>query len=481
MKRTLFRGRLGAAATMIAVAGAATLIGCSRVTEPLLEAPDPDLIVPGSIQNADGAQGLYIGALSRLRQATASTGGGLQEPEWLFSGLLADEWSTSSTFVQNDEVDQRNIKLDNGSVRDLFRALARARTGATQAIQSLKLYRPTETFKVAEMYVVRGFAEAQMAQDFCNGIPLSEVAPSDAPENFLLGTPLSVAEVFTRAIASYDSALALVGTSTAASSVDIARAARLGKARALLGLNRVAEAAALVTPALVPTTYSYDITFSTTGGTNAIWGQGASARRYTVSDSLEGNARNLLVKNAIPFFSAKDPRVPVTYSVSSNGKDTTKSQDGFTFSRTTSIWGQLTTVPLMNGLDARLIEAEGQLVAGQYGTMTASLNALRKLRPKIGEVTIDTASTVLPPLGVPASKAEAEDQYFREKAFWTYGRGQRLGDMRRLVRQYGRSPDSVFPVGTHYRGGAYGPDVNMPVPTDELTNPNFKGCTNRAA
>jgi hypothetical protein len=475
MKRTLFRGRLAAAATIVAVAGAATLIGCSRVTEPLLDAPDPDLIVPGTLQNADGAQGLYIGAISRLRGATVTVTSGLQESEWMFSGLLADERSTSSTFVQNDEVDQRNIKLDNSSVRDYFRQLARVRTAANQAIAGLKAYRPTETYKIAEMYFARGFAEAQMAQDYCNGIPLSDAAG----ETFTLGTPLSGAEVFNRAIASYDSALAIVGTATDTSSIDIARATRIGKARALLGVNKIAEAAALVTPALVPSTYSYDETHSLTGGTNVLWSQARSARRYTVGDSLEGNARNLLVKNAIPFFSAKDPRVPVSYTVSNGGKDTTKSQDGFTFSRTTTLWGQTTTVALVNGLDARLIEAEGRLAADDYVGMTNILNALRAAPPKLGEVQPTAAQ--LPPLVPPTTRSAATDLYFREKAFWTFGRGQRLGDLRRLIRQYGRTADTVFPVGTHYRGGSYGPDVNMPVPTEELTNPNFKGCTDRSA
>jgi hypothetical protein len=460
---------------MIAVAGAATLIGCSRVTEPLLDAPDPDLIVPGTLQNADGAQGLYIGAIARLRGATVTVATGLQESEWMFSGLLADEWSTSSTFIQNDEVDQRNIKLDNASVRDYFRQLARVRTAANQAITGLRAFRPTETYKIAEMYFARGFAEAQMAQDYCNGIPLSDASG----ETFTLGTPLSVVEVFNKAIASYDSALAIVGGLTDTSSVDITRATRIGKARALLGANKIAEAALLVTPALVPTTYSYDETHSLTGGTNVLWNQARSARRYTVGDSLEGNARNLLVKNAIPFFSAKDPRVPVSYTVSANGKDTTKSQDGFTFSRTTTLWGQTTTVALVNGLDARLIEAEGRLAADDYVGMTNILNALRAAPPKLGEIQPTAAS--LPPLVAPATRAAATDLYFREKAFWTFGRGQRLGDLRRLVRQYSRPADTVFPVGTHYRGGQYGPDVNMPVPTEELTNPNFKGCTDRAA
>jgi hypothetical protein len=53
--------------------------------------------------------------------------------------------------------------------------------------------------------------------------------------------------------------------------------------------------------------------------------------------------------------------------------------------------------------------------------------------------------------------------------------------MRRLVRQYDRAADDVFPVGTHYKGGTYGDDVNLPVVTDERNNPNFQGCTDRNA
>jgi hypothetical protein len=479
MNRFIPQGRIRAAATLFAIVSSVTLIqACSNVTDPLLEATDPDPINPAAVLNADGAVGLYNGALGRLRAATAATDSSLQEPDWLFSGLLADEWSTSSTFVQNDELDERNIRLDNTSSRNIFRSLARVRTAANQAILGLQTYLPGDKPKIAEMYFARGFAEMQMAQDFCNGIPLSDASTP----TLVFGQPLPVSEVFNRAVASYDSALALVG-GTDAASVDIARATRIGKARALLGLGKVAEAAALVTPTLAPTSYSYDITFSTTGGSNAIWGQGASQRRYTVGDSLEGNARNLLVKNAIPFFSLQDPRLPVKYTVTVNAKDpakrdTTKSQDGFTFSRTTTLYGQLTSIPLVNGIDARLIEAEAKLVANDFATMTTILNALRATPPKVGDIQATAAQ--LPQLGVPPTADSARTIYFREKALWTFSRGQRLGDMRRLVRQYNLPIASVFPTGTHYRGGDYGPDVNMPVPKDEeKNNPNFNGCLDR--
>jgi hypothetical protein len=482
MNRFQFRSRFRATARLVVIVGAVGVMqACSNVTDPLLQAKDPDPIDPAAVQNADGAVGLYNGALGRLRAATAATDSSLQEPSWLFSGLLADEWSTSSTFVQNDELDERSIKLDNSSVRNIFRSLARVRTASDQAIVGLQTYLATDKVKIAEMYFARGFAEMQMAQDFCNGIPLSDASTT----TLVYGQPLPVSEVFNRAVASYDTALTYVSAGTDAASIDIARASRIGKARALLGLGKVAEAAALVTTTLAPTSYSYDITFSTTGGSNAIWGQGASQRRYTVGDSVEGNARNLLVKNAIPFFSLQDPRLPVKYTVTVNAKDatkrdTTKSQDGFTFSRTTTLYGQLTSISLVNGIDARLIEAEAKLVANDFVGMTTILNALRAAPPKVGEVQATAAQ--LPPLVAPTTRAAAITQYFREKALWTFSRGQRLGDMRRLVRDYQLPPDQVFPMGTHYRGGLYGPDVNMPVPKDEeKNNPNFNGCIDRNA
>ena len=471
MRCSSFARRARAAAGAVGL-GAAALQGCGDATDTLLEAIDPDLIEPANVRSAEGAQALYIGAFSRLRAATSGTDAD-NPGAFLYGGLLADEWSTSSTYVQNDEVDQRSVQERNTLVNVNFRALNRVRTAANQAIAGLREFRATETNKVAEMYFVRGLAEMQLAQDFCNGIPLSDASGED----FVFGEPLSVQAVFTRAVASLDSALALSG-GTDAQSRTVNTAARVAKARALLGLNRVAEAAALVPAAAVPTSFSYDLTHSVTGGRNTIWGQGVSNRRFTVGDSLEGNARNVLVRNAIPFFSARDPRLPVTYTVSANGRDTTRSQDGQTFSRTTALYGELTALPLVNGVDARLVEAEARLVANDFAGMTSILNALRTAPPKLGEV----QPAALPALTAPATREAAVTLFFREKAFWTFSRGQRLGDLRRLIRFYGRTPENTFPTGTFYKGGVYGSDVNFPIPTNESVNPNFGGgCTDRRA
>ena len=44
----------------------------------------------------------------------------------------------------------------------------------------------------------------------------------------------------------------------------------------------------------------------------------------------------------------------------------------------------------------------------------------------------------LDPLPTPGNRDAAVDQLFSERAFWLFATGHRLGDMRRLIRQYGR-------------------------------------------
>ena len=128
-------------------------------------------------------------------------------------------------------------------------------------------------------------------------------------------------------------------------------------------------------------------------------------------------------------------------------------------------------------MDARLYEAEAKLVANDIPGMMAILNALRAATPTIG-ITKIPAMAALP---APPDLTSATTLLFREKAFWTFGRGQRLPDLRRLIRQYGRTQDKVFPTGQFFKGGNYGTDVNFPIPTTESTNPLFKGCLDRNA
>src|SRR5215213_8258596 len=162
---------VGATLALVAAAG---LGGCDTVKKKLLEAINPEIINPESVQSAAGATAVRNGALSRLRTATADG-----ESTWMFGGLLVDEWATASTFIQNDETDQRATQLNNSTVTTQLRVLYRVRTSANQAIDLLNKFKPLPTADIGEMYFARGFAEFQLASDFCNGIPLSEGATED--------------------------------------------------------------------------------------------------------------------------------------------------------------------------------------------------------------------------------------------------------------------------------------------------------------
>lgn len=455
------------AAQLLLAAGIAVLAAqaCSNVTDPLLEAQDPDLILPNNVNSLPGARAVAEGALGRFRNMTAGA-----ESMWMYGGLMADEWTTSSTFVQNDETDQRRVQPLNTQVTNFYRNVNAVRTATNQAIPLLQKWDSTNTALLAEMYFARGFAEMQLAQDFCNGIPLSNAAG----DQVIYDSPRTDADVFGVAVASYDSAITIAGKGSDAASVRVANAAKVGKARALMALKRYSDAAAAV--AGIATTFKYQHTFSLTTSDNILWNQGFSAHRYSVGDSIEGNNRDIIVKNALPFTSAQDPRVPA-HDTKLDAKPVV-GQDGGTVMRLTTLYDRLTAIDVVDGIDARLIEAEANLAAGDVTGWLATLNGLRNGATRvttIGTATIPSMASLTDP-GTPAGRVSLQ---FREKAFWTFGRGQRLGDLRRLVRQYGRAITDVFPEGVHFKAGTYGTDTNFPVVTDEENNPNFTGCIDR--
>ena len=461
MRHVTHCARSVVAAGAIALGGL-SVAACDSVREDLLSADDPDIINPDAVRSAEGAEALRIGAMSRLRNITA---GG--EGAWLLGGLLTDEWKSSDTFLQRNETDERKVQDNNGNVQGMLRELYRPRTNAREAINALLEYKPNPPANIGQMYFVMGFAELTLAENFCNGTPFGD-ASTGTPE---YGPPISNADAFQMALAHFDSALATT-TATDAFTVSVKNAVLVAKARTLVNLGRFADAATVA--ATVPTSFKLDATFSLNSGSNQIWALNNSAKRWTVGDSFDTRG---VIANAIPFASAGDPRIPVT-GTSTGTSPAGRGFDGSTNFIFQNIYGRTDATPIVSGLDARLIEAEAKLNANDIAGMMTNLNALRAAPQNLGAVT----TPVMAALAAPADKNAATTLFFREKAFWTFGRGQRLGDLRRLVRQYGRSEANVFPNGTFFKTGQpYGPDMNFPVTRDELNNPEFTGCTDRNA
>jgi hypothetical protein len=142
------------------------------------------------------------------------------------------------------------------------------------------------------------------------------------------------------------------------------------------------------------------------------------------------------------------------------------------------MFGRDDAIALLDGADARLIEAEAKLNAGDYAGMMTILNTLRTAPPTQGTFKPAAMAALTT---TPTSKDAAVSLFFREKAFWQFSRGYRFGDLRRMVRQYQRPSTQVWPSGPFFKGGSYGPDVNFPVTDNEKTNPNFTGCIDRSA
>lgn len=427
--------------------------GCSGGD--ILEVPDPDVINPGDINSASGAEALRIGTLARLNNATSGN-----ESFLLLGGLLADEYRSGDTFTERNETDRRSILPSNTNVRNAFRFTYRVRTSAKQAIQALEQFN-AEPWKIAEMYVALAYVENLLAESACNGIPLSEVNGTDID----YGPPLPGTDVYESALDAVNTALGLV-TGSGANDVRVRNAASALKGRILLNLERYADAATAV--AAVPTTYAYAQEHSLTSNANAIWTFNNSVARWIVSNGEGGRTINYAL--------AGDPRLPMcrgstsTTTGAGNLPVCPSGTAGRAFdsqARTIPFFVQLrfpdvgTPVPIISGTEARLVEAEAALNAGDVATFLAIHNALR------------ATVSGLAPLTDPGTQAGREDLHFREKAFWLFGRGYRLGDMRRLIRQYNRLQSDVFGTGPWFKGGDFGSDVNFPIPQAEENNPEF--------
>jgi hypothetical protein len=443
-------------------AGLALVLGGCNVKEELLAPQQPGVINPADVQSPTGAEGLYNGAVGNFKNGLIA-GSTNTETIWQFSGLMTDEFRSSDTFSQRNDADQRTTQNNDAQLSPIYTSLQTSRGYSRTALQYLRQFEPTTSnAHQAEMYFTIAFSEMQLAEDFCNGIALGETVNGAA----VYTKPLPVLDVLAAALTRTDSGLVLIGAGADSATTAVRNALLVTKGRIQIDLAQYAAAATTV--AAVPVGFQYNADFSQTTSDNGWWIMTANSKRYSVGDSIDSNGIRTL--NAIPFVSAKDPRVPTT----ANGKgfDTTTPYFG------QGIWNRDDPVAIVDGLDAQMILAEARLNTSDFAGMTAILNALRAAPPTQG---IFKPAGTLAPLATPATKDDAINLFFREKAFWTFGRGQRLGDLRRLVRQYSRTQDNVYPSGPFFKNGNYGTRTSFPVPDRDKANPQFTGCIDNNA
>ncbi len=457
-----YNSRKGSSRRRLATMGVLALsfmLGLSACDE-ALTVTDPDRVNPETLASEDALPILLSSAIGEFQVAYSGAG---DDAFVSMTAAFTDELMGAGTFPTRTRMDQRNwFDPFDGNTSDIaytnFHQARRATLFAQQQLEEIE----GKNADWALMRALEAFTYVAFGEFWCGAVPFTELDETGAiiEES---QAPLGTAEMFNRAITRFDEALA------ADASLDMAK---IGKARAQLNLGQVAAAASTVSG--VDTDFIHFIEHGATSGRqNNGMEQLFDGGRYTISD-LEGG-------NGLPFRSANDMRVP--FILQGNNGDF-----GFDFEtleyRSLKYPNQDSDLVLADGIEARLIEAEA---ATNFTSALTILNALRADAQSIMESRVDGYANLdsdrgyvfppaLAPLTDPGTDAARLDLIMSERAFWLWGTGHRQGDMRRLVVNYGRAINSVYPTGTYGRtqvGGVYGSDVLADVDFDEGNNPQF--------
>ncbi len=441
------------AATLFGVLGLAA--GACDLDE-VLEVNDPDTVNPGTLNDPEALGILVAGAIGDFHIAYSGSGG---DAYLSSSALVTDEFYSSGTFTTRTALDQRLfLPVSDGNTSDgSYRRLHQARRSLLRATDAVTEFESATDPRIGELKALEGFVYNTFAEGFCGSIPFSDLAEDGS---FVLNAPIGRSAILTEAVTRFDASAGAGGGNLAA----------VGKARALMNAGQYAQAAAAVSG--VPTDFVYFVEHSSNSG-----------RQNNPFFSLQGNGRYSLSDsegvNGLPFRTAMDPRL-AWYQDPAGGFDAAiplfiayKYPD----------FGS--DVVLADGIEARLIEAEADLASGG----SAWLTILNDLRADVGSlmgarvdnwaanVAAAGIDPMLAPLTDPGTDDARVDTLFSERAFWMWGTGHRLGDMRRLILQYNRSTESVFPTGAYHKSGSYGTDLVFPVEFEEANNPNFDPST----
>ena len=446
MNARMSRNRLARVSSVALVAAGLILAACD--VDEFLEVQDPDTVNPGTLEDPAVLDVVIAGAIGDFVAAYSGDGG---DAFLSVSAVMTDEFFSSGTFPTRTATDRRDqFGAAEGNTSDAaYIDLHQARRALKDAAAKVVEFRDASDPAFAELKALEGFTYLALGEGWCSAIPISGTDESGA---FVFGQPQSVADIFSAAVTIFDESLGGGPTNAAA----------VGKARALMNLGQYSAAAAAV--AGVPTDFVYFTHHSDPGAANPFFSLQGNGR-YSVSDN-EGT-------NGLAYRSANDPRVPwIRDPDQPDGFDA-----AYPLYKSLRYTDFDSPVALASGVEARLIDAEAALDAGD---VTGWLDGLNALRANVGALMTGLVPSYavenpsLDPLADPGTDTGRRDIMFSERALWMWGTGHRLGDMRRLVTQYSMSQDAVFPTGAYHKGGGYGVDVAFPVDFDETNNTNYR-------
>ena len=453
--------RLGTLATL-AACGFVLLSGCD--SKKILSVTDPDVAKPANLDNEAALPALRAGAIGAF--GIAYDGVASDEEQVQLSGSLSDELINTETFPTRIEFDQRAQTLGNTSLVGTFLDLNRARGLSQRSVAGVQKFAKVvgDSAGLPEVLALGGLTYVLFAENYCGAVPVS-VANDDG--TFTYGPPLNLNQQLDSALSKFSQALAVTGTPLTATFKQLAQ---IGKGRALLDKGDYANAALAVAGVSTTFQYIYQHSQTTTGQNNGTWSLTANVARYGVAGLKGGNGLPYQTDGNTKT-AGFDPRVANTVRSANSGFGFDNGVPGGELQYVQQKYPlRASPITIADGVEARLIEAE----AARQTDPVAALGILNGLRSNAALLTLrGYPAGSLPPLTLQATTGAQVNQLFKERAYWLFLTSHRLGDVRRLIRQYGRGAETVFPTGPYFKGGTYGTDVNSPVPQREQNNPSY--------
>jgi hypothetical protein len=406
-----------------------TLAGCDELlkqTAPSRVNAD-GLAVPANAKLlVDGARAAFGCAL----QAYA-TGAGLMTEEMEDTQLAAAAWDYDRrAWTTVLGVAYAESPCDVGQIFGVYRPVQVARYQSDYALETLKSFPDAEVqdkallVQTAALYA--GYSYILLGEGFCTTAVSAPIEVLNASG----GAELSSADVFAVAEARFTEAIA-------GPDANIANAARVGRARARLNLDKKAEARS--DAAAVPAGFVYNIPYNaaTSYSQNLLYRRQKDFVLYGISPAYRG----------LTFAGVPDPRVAVTNTG-------IKGADG-----TSIVWAadkytsQSAPIALAKYQEAQLIIAE--IDGGQ-----AAVDIINALHDAVGL-----------PHFTSSDPAAIQAQVVEERSRELFLEGHHFYDIRRLNLPLNPAAGTPYPL----KGGTYGDQRCWPLPdVERFNNPKLR-------
>jgi hypothetical protein len=395
------------AVTIPAVLVAAFAAGCSN----FLEVQNPGAIEEANVNNPAYMALLVNGVIGEFQPAFNGTA--------LYSAVLTDEVSNWHGFAENIEIDNRNVSAGNGTAPLLvYTPLQSTRFLADSAASFVTSFlgdTASRDVRLARVRDYAGYAYVLLAEQMCSApIGLTRAYTPEELFGFALDRFKNAIDVATAA-KTYNTGLGAAGAGRAAAADSLLNLARVGAARASLGLGKFADA--ITYASAVPASFAFKAYFSANS---------TRENNQFFSAASGGSNAEFIGITSTPFENVtNDPRLPrpVTKEGTQQGQTfVPKSPLMFSTYNGTLTGAQFTrdaSITFASGLEAQYIVAESQ------GVNAANLTFLNSRRA------IGSQAALVSPTDADF-KAALREQRARD----LYLAGYRLGDLRRYKKLY---------------------------------------------